>query len=162
MRIGFSAHATAAIASTATAMTAATLPVLRHLRRLGLGPEELGDERLGRMLRQVGECPLLHDAAGAEQRDAGAQEKGFAHIVRHQDDGLVELAEDPDELPLELGAGDGVDGAERLVEEQHGWIEHQGPHETNALALTAAQLGRGVIEQAALETDQFAELDEAS
>jgi hypothetical protein len=31
-----------------------------------------------------------HDAAGAHQRDARAEQERFAHVVRDEDDGLVE------------------------------------------------------------------------
>ena len=46
------------------------------------------------------------------------------------------------ELPVELQAGEGVEGAEGLVEEDDRRIGGEGPGEGDALALASGELGR--------------------
>jgi len=57
--------------------------------------------------------------------------------VGDEDDGLLELGLQVEELLLETLPGDGVDGTERLVHEQHRRIPSQSPGHAHALALAA-------------------------
>ena len=50
----------------------------------------------------------------------------FADIVGDEDDGLAQLFLEPLELTSQLGAGDGIERAERLVHQQHGRLGGQG------------------------------------
>src|SRR6266849_6291801 len=79
----------------------------RRARSQGLGGEELGHERRGRPLEQVGERALLDDASRVHERDGGAEESGLTDVVSHQDDGLAQRREEPAELTLQLGPNDG-------------------------------------------------------
>ncbi len=54
-----------------------------------------------------------------------------------EDDGLLELGLQVEKLLLETLPGDGVDGTERLVHEQHRRIPSQSPGHAHALALAA-------------------------
>ena len=56
--------------------------------------------------------------------------------------GLVQLALEPQELLLQLGAHDRIDGAERLVHQQHRRIGGEGAGHADALLLAARQLRR--------------------
>ncbi len=56
-----------------------------------------------------------NDAARLEQDDAGGEEESFAKVMGNEDDGFAETACEGAEFALKLGAGDGVESAERLI-----------------------------------------------
>jgi len=97
-------------------------------QRRALGADEVGDVGFGRPFQQVGQRPPLDHPAFAHHDDVVAQVGGLAHVVGDQHDGLLDAAEDGFQLGLELAAGDGVQRAERLVEEDDLGVEHQGAH----------------------------------
>ena len=66
---------------------------------------------------------------------------------------------EPEQLEVEALAGQRVERAERLVEQQDAGLEREGPGERDALALTARQLGRPIGTARRVEAD---ELDEGS
>ena len=74
-----------------------------------------------------------------------------------EDDRLAQLAEDAHELHLEVGARDGVERPQRLVEQEDRGIQHQRPHEAHALPLSTAQLVRIAFHQLGLEVHQRGE-----
>ena len=52
-----------------------------------------------------------------------------------EDDGLVQGAEDVAQIDLQFGTHDGIQRAERFVEEQDVRVEHEGAHEADPLPL---------------------------
>ena len=50
----------------------------------------------------------------------------------------------PRELVLKRGAGQRVEGAERLVHEEHGGLDREGPRQSDSLAHAARKL-RGLL-----------------
>ena len=123
--------------------------------------QELGHERRGRPLDEVGERALLDDAPRGHEGDGAAEERRLADVVGHQHDGLAEGREEPAELALELRPDDRIERAERLVEEEHGRIEHERPHEPDALALPAAELARIEAQAVVVEPHHRSQLGRA-
>ena len=78
-----------------------------------------------------------------------------------QDDGLPQLGEETAEVALQLGADDRVEGSERLVQQEHGRIEHEGPHEPHPLALAAGELARIEAQQAFVQSRHDGQLRHA-
>src|SRR2546422_10627479 len=64
------------------------------------------------LFRSEREPPLMH------QPDPRAEQQSFAHVVRHEHHPLVEPSLERLELALQLDPRDGIERAERLVEEQ--------------------------------------------
>ena len=63
----------------------------------------------------------------------------------HVDERDAELALELPQLELEVLAELGVEGAERLVEQQDLRVEHQGPGQGDALLLATGQLRRTTL-----------------
>ena len=75
-------------------------------------------------------------------RRCGAEEDRLVDVVGDEHDGLVQLALQRGELALQLGAHDRVDGAERLVHQQHRRVGGERAGDADALLLAARQLRR--------------------
>jgi len=60
--------------------------------------------------------------------------------VRDQDDGARLRLLQAQELLLDVVTGDGIEGAERLVEQEQRRLEHHGPAQADSLLLTPGQL----------------------
>ena len=88
-----------------------------------------------RALVQVARCAELLDAARVEDRDAVRESQRLFLIVRHEDECDAELTLDLLELDLHLLAQLEVEGAERLVEQQHLGLHDGRPGERDALTL---------------------------
>ena len=74
-------------------------------------------------------------------------------------DGLAHLALQPEELALQPLAHDRVDGAERLVHQQHRRVGRQRAGDADPLALAAGELVRVALGVARrVETDQVEQL----
>ena len=84
----------------------------------------------------------LADAAGIgrEEDDAVAEADSLADVVRDEHDGLPALREDPLDVAVKLVAGEGVEGGERLVHQQHAGIRRETARERDALAHAAGEL----------------------
>ena len=109
------------------------------------GAEERGYETRGwslikrARLADFLQSPAIHDA------DSICHAEGFFLVVGHENgrdaDGALDLA---DRAP-QLFANFGVEGAERLVEQQHSRLVRQRTGERDALLLTAGQLARQAL-----------------
>ena len=66
-----------------------------------------------------------------------ASDGGVLERVRDQQRGELEAGEEVTELVANLLAGDRVERAERLVEQQHSWLARERAGERHALALAA-------------------------
>ena len=67
---------------------------------------------------------------------------GLGHAVGDEDHGARPLEPEALELGVERLAGQGVERAERLVEEEHGRVDDQRPRQRRALGHAAGQLPR--------------------
>src|SRR5207248_5356380 len=79
---------------TVTGVQTCALPISLRNGMKALGTDEAADEVIGRGAYEVIERPLLHDAPFSEEQDVVAEESSFAHVVRDEDDHLVQLAEE--------------------------------------------------------------------
>ena len=71
---------------------------------------------------------------------------GFGQVVGDEDHRACEAREDLAQLGLQRRADEGVEGPERLIEQEHIRVEHQRPHEADTLALPAREF-RGIASQ---------------
>ena len=104
------------------------------------GPDETGDEPRRRALIDVGRCADLLDLAVVEDRQAVAHRERLLLVVGHVDEGDADLLLDRLQLDLHLLAELEVEGAQRLVEQQHARPIDQGAGESDPLALATGEL----------------------
>ena len=104
--------------------------------------DEVGDEPGRRALVELLGRPELLDLARVHHRDPVAHRERLLLIVGHVHEGDPDLRLDALELDLELATQLEVEGAERLVEEQHVGPVDQRPGEGDPLLLAARQLVR--------------------
>jgi hypothetical protein len=77
--------------------------------------------------------------AAVEHHDLLAQGHGLDLVVGHVDHGRAQLAVQARQLDPGLGAQGGVQVRQRLVEQEHGGLAHDGAADRHALALAAGQ-----------------------
>src|SRR4051794_7227746 len=106
------------------------------------GADEAGDEVIRGLLVDVRRAPDLLDAALVEDRDAVGHREGLVLVVGHVDERDPHVSLDPLELHLHLLAKLQVEGAERLIEEQHPWPVDDCAGKRDALTLATRQLAR--------------------
>ena len=122
---------------------------------LGLEAHELGvvvqGVSIARALHADGK--LLGEGGGGahgERDDAVGHEHGFVDVVGDHDDGALVGFPDVEDLILDLGAGEGIEGGEGFVEKQDLGVERERAGEGGALAHAAGEfvgfLVRGVVE----------------
>ena len=80
--------------------------------------------------------PRLHD------RDSVAEEQGFDHVVGDEDSGHAELPAELLKRLLEPIAGQGIQGAEGLIEQEDLRLRGQCPRDPHSLALATRELVR--------------------
>ena len=97
---------------------------------------------LKHLLRRCG----LQQPAAVEHPHEIAQQAGVSGVVRHQHGGDGALTQQCSQNPAQGGAGLGVDGGERLVEQQQVGRSNQRPRQRHPLALAAAELLRVVAQ----------------
>ena len=113
-------------------------------------PGPLADEPLDELVGRLGEDVLrgvVLDDVGplGEHRRPVAELHGLLEVVGDDDDGLVELALDPQQLVLQPLPGERVDGPEGLVHQQYGRVGGQRPGDADALLLAPGQLPRVAV-----------------
>ena len=107
----------------------------------------------------AGRPELRELAALGQHRDLVAHLHGLVDVVGDQHDGLAEFALQPEELVLQPGPDDRVDGRERLVHEQHRRVGGQRSRDTDSLLLAPGELARVPVGvQSRVEPDQVEEL----
>src|SRR5208283_336258 len=89
---------------------------LKRGETLGLRPDEIGDESVRWRSDEIAKASLLQHPAPVHDDDRVAEEGRFAHVMRHDDHGLLKRAENRLELLLQFGARHRIERAERLVE----------------------------------------------
>ncbi len=107
--------------------------------------DEADDELVGRLLVQLDRRADLLDAALVEDRDPVAHRQRLVLVVGDVDEGDAHLALDRLQLDLHLLAQLQVEGAERLVEQQHPGAVDDRAGERDALALAAGELSRPAV-----------------
>ena len=121
---------------------------------------ERGHERGGREVVDLeGRADLL-DPALAHDHDPVGQLEGLLLVVGHVHGGDAQLALDLADLVAQGDADLGVERGQRLVEQEHGRLDGQGPGQGHALLLAAGQLVR-VAGAAVLEVDELEQLVDA-
>ena len=104
--------------------------------------DEAGHELRRGPLVDLDRRPHLVDAAVAEDGDAVAHRQRLVLVVRHVDERDADVLLDALQLDLHLLAELEVEGAERLVEQQHARTVDERARERDALALAARELRR--------------------
>ena len=103
---------------------------------------EARDEAVGGPGQQLrGRGVLGEPPALAQYRDGVTDLDRLVDVVGDEQDRLAELALQPQQLLLQALADDGVDGAERLVHQQHGRVRGERARHADALLLPAGLLG---------------------
>ena len=82
-----------------------------------------------------------------EQRHHVADLDGLLDVMGDQHDRLAQLGLQGQQLVLQRGADHRVDGAERLVHQQHRRVGGEGPGDPDALLLAAGQLVRVALRE---------------
>jgi hypothetical protein len=98
-------------------------------------PEEAGDERRVGLLVDLRRHTDLVDATMAEHREPVAHRERFLLVVCDVDERDADFSLDPLEFELHLVTKLEVEGAERLVEQQHAWPVDEGTGERHTLTL---------------------------
>ena len=129
-------------------------PGHRRVHQVG-DAKEVGDERGGRVLVHLARRAALLDVAAVHHGDPVAHGERFLLVVRHVEEGDADPLLQLLELHLQLSSQLGVERTERLVEQQHGRLQHERAGQRHALLLAAGQLG-GL---APLEADELDELE---
>jgi|GEM_PF-4045575 len=108
----------------------------RHLpRKRRVGAVARAGQVDGVVARDVGR-------AAAQHHDLVGQEHGFFDVVRHEQHGRARRLPHPDQLLLQVAAGNGVDRAEGFVHQQQVGLDRQRAGDAHALRLAARQLVR--------------------
>ena len=127
----------------------------------------MADEALDELVRRrrqdgLGRVVLDDPRAHVEDRDPVAELHGLVEVVRDEHDRLAQLLLQAQQLVLQPLAGDGVDGAERLVHQQDRRVGRQGPGHPDPLLLPAGQLPRvPVAVLLGVEVDEVEQLVDA-
>ncbi len=106
------------------------------------GAHEIGNEVIGRIADYLERRIDLDDLAIAHDDDAVGQPDGLLDVMRHEENGLLELPMDTLKFVLKPHPGDRVQRAERLVHEHGGWFRRQRPGQANPLLFASRQLIR--------------------
>ena len=111
----------------------------------GHRPEEGHHEVVGGAVVEGHRVAHLLDPALVEHRDPVGDVERLLLVVGDQHGGHVDLVVQPAQPLPQVGAHLGVEGAERLVEEQHLGVDREGPGQGHPLALAAGELGRVAV-----------------
>ena len=108
-----------------------------------VGAHEVGDHVGRRVPEDVrGRVVLLEDSADVQDGDAVAHLDRLLDVVGDEHHRLAHLFVEPQELVLEPHARHGIDGAERLVHQDHSGSAASARRHADALALAAGELCR--------------------
>ncbi len=103
-------------------------------------PDEVGDERRLRGAVELGRRGQLLEPAHRHHPDPVGDREGLLLVVGDEQRGRADLELDAADLVAQLGAHLGVEGRERLVEQQHLGLDRQGAGQRHALLLAAGEL----------------------
>ena len=117
--------------------------------------DEARDEQVARVVVELERRADLLDDAALQHDDLVGQRHRLDLVVGDVDHGRVELVVQPRELDPHLHAQGGVEVGQRLVEQEHLGLAHDGAADGDALALAARQL-------LGLAVQQLVELQDAA
>ena len=120
-------------------------------------PDEAGGERRSRLGVDLSRRTDLLDRAAVHDHHSVADGQRLGLVVRDQDRRDVQLDLHAADLGAQLLSNLGVDGAQRLIEQQHSRLDRDGPGESHALLLAAGQLVRVATGHVG-QPEQFEEL----
>ncbi len=104
--------------------------------------DEIRDEGVARKIVDVARRADLLDQPVAHHHDAVRHRQRLFEIVRHVDRRDAEPVLQLAQLDAHVGAQLGVEVRQRLVEQQHRGLEHEGARQRDALLLPAGELRR--------------------
>ena len=104
--------------------------------------EKVHHERACGVLEHLDRAGVLLDLAFVHDHDAVGELERLFLIVRHEHARQVNLFVQPPQPAAQLLPHFRVERAERLVEQQHFWLDGQRARERDALTLAAGKLGR--------------------
>src|SRR5262249_29170964 len=123
--------------------------------RLELRLYEVAKELVRRRVDNLFPRSMLGDAAAIENDQPLSKPQRFAQVVRNQDHGARLRLLQAQELLLDVVAGDRIEGAERLVEQEKRRLEHHGPAQADTLLLAPGQLVRVAGRDRPRQADAF-------
>jgi hypothetical protein len=88
-----------------------------------------------RLPQELGTRSRLHDTSGVVDHDAVTQPVGLGEVVRHDDRGGADVAQDLAQLVTQRPAQRRVQRGERLVEQQQRRLDRQRTAQRHPLAL---------------------------
>ena len=135
-------------------------PAEGELLQRGAGTDEVLDELVGRSSEDdLGGVVLGDLGALLEDQDPVAQLDRLVDVVGDADDGLAEFLLNAQQLVLQPLPGDRVDGAERLVHQDHRRVRRQPAGDADALLLAAGELSWVAVAVAGrIEADELEQL----
>ncbi len=127
------------------------------------GADEVGHERRGRSGQDLRRSAvLLEPATRCQHRQAVPEPQCLVDVMRHDHHRSSQPALETEELVLEPGPGDRVDGAEGLVHQDDRWVCGQRPGHADPLLLPTGQLvGSAVAVRLRVEPDKVEQLVDA-
>ena len=116
------------------------------MQRAPLRVDEFGHELVRRMIAQIGERSVLHDAAFVHEDDLVAEISGFGEscVTRMA---VCLSAQNFLQVVLQRRPNEWIERAERLVEQEHFRRKHERAHQADALTLAAGKFGRITLER---------------
>ena len=123
--------------------------------------DEFANEFISRFRAEVCDRTALDNPAFVHERDLITQKGGFSQIVGDEQDGLLKARANFLQIALEIHPNKGIERSEGLIEQKQLRRQHQGPHQTYALALPARELERITVEPAAGKFSELAKLRDA-
>ena len=114
--------------------------------------DQVGDVAGPRAGGDLGERAVLHDPARLEDHDPVGQGVGVDRVVGDEQADAVEGGQVAAQVAADLAAGAGVEGGQRLVEQQQAGLGGQRPGQRDPLGLAARQ-GPGPVAGVVGEAD---------
>ena len=147
-------------ATTGPSRGSASATVSSAMRRSARSrPRNEATKSLAGVAQQLGRAVvLLEHAADVEDGDAVGELDRLVDVVGDEDDRLAHPALQVEQLVLQAGPHDRVDGAVGLVHQQDRRVGGQRPGHADPLLLPAGELGRVAREQLGIEPDEGDEL----
>src|SRR5512132_3013890 len=102
-------------------------------------PDQLGDVAGARPPADLGRAAGLGDPAVLQDDQPVGQGQGLQGVVGDQQPGAVEGGQVAAQVAADLGAGGGVEGGQRLVQQQQPRLADHGPGQGDPLRLAARQ-----------------------
>ena len=114
--------------------------------------------RTGDLFRRI----ESHEASLIQDTKPGGKRKRFTHVVRHHNDGFVELFLNAAKLAMQFGPRERIKRTERLIHQDDGGVGGQRPRESNSLPLPTRKLvGKSSFKGGRIEPNKLQQLPAA-